>query len=165
MKTAFGKAAAIVTAIMMACTFTISASAYSIDEIPDITAVYDYSYIPDIPVEIDQSVSVPVYAARSFEFDIDTIPEIKTVIVDSAYADIPDIPVEIENSDEKSAMNAAVPVFSGDVDSDGEITSSDALTVLRMANDGVYSFAADADGDGDVTSNDALVLLRVSEGL
>ena len=53
----------------------------------------------------------------------------------------------------------------GDIDKDGEITVSDALSALRMA--AVIDQAdetADVDGDGQITVNDALQLLRCSVG-
>ena len=58
----------------------------------------------------------------------------------------------------------------GDVDGDGNITSADALTILR-ASVGLSSLSpeqtklADVDGDGNVTSADALLVLRHSVGL
>ena len=58
----------------------------------------------------------------------------------------------------------------GDVDGDGNITSADALTILR-ASAGLSSLSpeqtklADVDGDGNVTSADALLVLRHSAGL
>ena len=58
----------------------------------------------------------------------------------------------------------------GDIDGDGQVTSSDALAVLRMSvgldeyDDDTLKIA-DVDGDGSVTSADALILLRVSVGL
>ncbi len=47
----------------------------------------------------------------------------------------------------------------GDINSDGNITSSDALIALRMAVRGEYSKVADVNNDGSVTSLDALMIL------
>ncbi len=58
----------------------------------------------------------------------------------------------------------------GDVDGDGEVTSNDALAILRHSTDAAklddsQLAAADLDGDGVITSSDALVALRMSLGL
>ena len=58
----------------------------------------------------------------------------------------------------------------GDLDGDGQVTSSDALIVLRMSigltsHDSDTLTIADIDGDGYLTSSDALELLRFSIGL
>ena len=60
-------------------------------------------------------------------------------------------------------------LFLGDLDDDGEITSSDALIILRASLgmttlDTDHARRADVDGDGDVTSADALAVLRFSVG-
>ena len=58
----------------------------------------------------------------------------------------------------------------GDIDSDGNVTSADALLILRRSV-GLESFddntekRADIDGDSDITSNDVLEVLRMSSGL
>ena len=58
----------------------------------------------------------------------------------------------------------------GDLDNDGEVTSNDALKILR-ASVGLETFTqeqtvlADLDNDGEITSNDALIVLRKSVGL
>ena len=55
--------------------------------------------------------------------------------------------------------------LNGDVDKDGEITVSDALSALRMAvSVDEADDSADVDGDGQITVNDALQLLRCSVG-
>jgi len=62
-----------------------------------------------------------------------------------------------------------VPYKLGDVDEDGTVTSSDALTVLQAVVGTVtltenQKLAANVDGDSDVTSSDALYLLQVVVG-
>ena len=58
----------------------------------------------------------------------------------------------------------------GDVDSDGEITANDALTILRSSV-GMTDLTpeqtklADVDNDGEITANDALAVLRYSVGM
>lgn len=55
----------------------------------------------------------------------------------------------------------------GDLDDDGQITSADALLILRMsvgAEEGNLALA-DVDGDGQITSADALAVLRASVGM
>ena len=58
----------------------------------------------------------------------------------------------------------------GDLDNDGEVTSNDALKILRVSV-GLETFTqeqtvlADLDNDGEITSNDALSVLRKSVGL
>ena len=58
----------------------------------------------------------------------------------------------------------------GDIDGDGDITSSDALAILRCSTNpdeltDEQKVLADLDGDGTITSNDALIALRISAGL
>lgn len=66
--------------------------------------------------------------------------------------------------------NPKSDVICGDVDGDGDVTSADALSILR-ASSGLSTLsaaevkAADVDGDGDATSSDALQVLRYSSGL
>lgn len=58
----------------------------------------------------------------------------------------------------------------GDIDGDKEITSYDAITVLRMSigadeyNDDMIKII-DVDEDGEITANDAIIILRASIGL
>ena len=56
----------------------------------------------------------------------------------------------------------------GDADGDGEVTSGDAVAILRyIAAYEVESFGidvADFDGDGEVTSGDAVAILRYLAG-
>lgn len=60
--------------------------------------------------------------------------------------------------------------ISGDIDSDGNVTSADALSVLRMSAS-LEEYApdiiplADVDGDASITSADALEILRFSASL
>ena len=61
-------------------------------------------------------------------------------------------------------------VICGDVDGDGDVTSADALAILRASSGlstltAAQTTAADVDGDGDATSSDALQVLRYSSGL
>ena len=58
----------------------------------------------------------------------------------------------------------------GDVNNDGEVTSADALAILKHSVGmeklkGVDLLAADINGDGDVTSADALLALKRSVGM
>ena len=53
---------------------------------------------------------------------------------------------------------------SGDVDSDGKITSADARVALEIAAIGAHNPAADVNGDGQVTSIDALLILEAAAG-
>ena len=81
--------------------------------------------------------------------------------------------VLIFNGSRTSAADVWLPGSSpagGDVDGDGDVTSNDALLILRssleldtLTDD--QKAAADLDGDGDITSNDALIALRISLGL
>ncbi len=77
------------------------------------------------------------------------------------------------NGSRKEAATVALPGASsagGDIDGDGDVTSNDALLILRSSLD-MESFddaqkqAADLDGDGVITSNDALLALRISLGM
>lgn len=63
-------------------------------------------------------------------------------------------------------LTTYVSAVTGDVNGDGEITMSDAMSALRMsAGLEAYNASADVDGDGSVTVNDALQLLRCAIGL
>ena len=56
----------------------------------------------------------------------------------------------------------------GDIDGDGEITSSDAMIAIRQSigiSSGFGTRFSDFDGDGDVTAADALAILRKSIGM
>ncbi len=61
----------------------------------------------------------------------------------------------------------AAPAVPGDVDDDGSVTISDAVTVLRMAMGLVdeSSPAADINGNGTVDVSDAVSVLRLAMGL
>ena len=50
--------------------------------------------------------------------------------------------------------------LAGDLNSDGQITSADAIIALRMAVNGEHNDDADMDCDGRVTSVDALMILQ-----
>jgi len=50
----------------------------------------------------------------------------------------------------------------GDVNGDGELTSSDAVIVLQMAVCGEYNFIADVNHDDSVTSLDALMIMQAA---
>ena len=61
------------------------------------------------------------------------------------------------------AINGTFDVYkSGDVNSDGNVTSVDAAIALRMAVRGECSKAADVSGDDRVTSLDALMILQAA---
>ncbi|MGN0607317.1 MAG: dockerin type I repeat-containing protein [Oscillospiraceae bacterium] len=63
-------------------------------------------------------------------------------------------------------LSAEVTKLEGDIDSDGKITSGDALMILQMVVGLTENKdAADLDGDGEVTSNDALIILQMVVGL
>ena len=58
----------------------------------------------------------------------------------------------------------------GDIDGDGEITSGDAILVLRFASavlipTATQFAAADVDGDGEISSGDAILILRRAVGI
>ena len=77
------------------------------------------------------------------------------------YAVENDIPYMLKSQDGLFASEI------GDIDTDGEITSADAVKVLRAAVGlekltAGQRFAADIDNDDDITSNDALMILRFS---
>ena len=60
--------------------------------------------------------------------------------------------------------------ITGDLDGDGEITSSDALNILQLVVSGEnltdeQKKLADMDGDGEITSADALYILQMVVGL
>ncbi len=62
------------------------------------------------------------------------------------------------------------PAVPGDIDSNGEVTVSDAVTALRLAMQlideaGLDTDSADMDGNGSVTISDAVVILRLAMGL
>lgn len=67
-------------------------------------------------------------------------------------------------------MVSVIPTFLGDVNSDGKINSSDALTVLQHAT-GIKTIEykqiniADVSSDGKVNSSDALMLLQYATGI
>lgn len=69
-----------------------------------------------------------------------------------------------------AAFNYYEPYKKGDVDGNGDITSTDAISALQISV-GLGSFTdaqkvrADVDGNGDVTSTDALAILKLSVGL
>jgi hypothetical protein len=52
----------------------------------------------------------------------------------------------------------------GDLDGDGDITSTDAAIILRIAVSGKYNPAADINADNRVTSLDALMILQAAKG-
>lgn len=77
------------------------------------------------------------------------------------------VQLQDENGQVLSEYTVIVPM---DISGDGNITTSDARTVLRAAVSletltGAYSAAADANGDGHITSADARTILRRAVGL
>lgn len=90
-----------------------------------------------------------------------------------SYCDVPaeSYSAEVRFSDEPDGPGPE-PVEKGtygDVDGDGNITSSDALAILRASVgltefSGDASILADVDGDGMINSSDALIVLRYSVG-
>ena len=75
------------------------------------------------------------------------------------------LPVSTYASGRKQASGAeSMP---GDCNGDGEITTDDAILILRMTL-GLTEpdiSAADFDGDGEITSIDALIVLRIALGI
>ena len=71
------------------------------------------------------------------------------------------------DSDEDNETDSDIDIIYGDVDEDGDLTSNDALSILR-ASSGMITLnkrkllAADFDHDGEVTSADAINVLRES---
>ncbi len=136
-----------------------------------------------IVVPADYDVEITGYADGTMYFE--------KVVVENGYlstiSTISDVPVQngsaytevIENNSivaltcdlngdgmTDETLFAEVTKFEGDIDSDGKVTSADALITLQMVvgltenND-----VADLDGDGAVTSNDALIVLQTVVGL
>jgi len=70
----------------------------------------------------------------------------------------------VERSDAPYAGGGAFHTLgvelAGDLNSDGQITSADAIIALRMAVNGEHNDDADMDRDGQVTSVDALMILQ-----
>ena len=69
-----------------------------------------------------------------------------------------------------SGANDSTDAILGDLDGDGQITSADALFVLRISaglekETADNKLLADVDGDGQITSADALEILRNSAGM
>ena len=54
--------------------------------------------------------------------------------------------------------------LAGDLNSDGQITSADAIIALKMAVRGEHNENADMNGDGQVTALDALMILQAAAG-
>ena len=52
----------------------------------------------------------------------------------------------------------------GDLNHDGNVTTTDAAIVLRLAASGGWSADADVSGDGRITSLDALIILQMAAG-
>jgi hypothetical protein len=76
----------------------------------------------------------------------------------------------VSDTSNNSFTITAQSVVQGDVDSDGEITSGDAILTLRFAAEIQtptvgQKAAADVDRDGEVTSGDAILILRYAAGL
>ena len=87
-----------------------------------------------------------------------------------AYCKENNIPFEAsEGEDLPPEKEEPKPTRTGDIDGDGEITSNDALMILRSSV-GAFELtqsqksAADTDSDREITSNDALKVLRFSIG-
>lgn len=73
------------------------------------------------------------------------------------------LPVSTYASDRMQAADS-IP---GDCNGDGEITTDDAILILRMTLGLIEPdiSAADFDGDGEITSVDALSVLRIALGI
>ena len=109
-------------------------------------------------------------------FDVSKASEWTNATVDGTTLTVTDssntVAYTYDCGNNKSVIFTLVPVtektsdIKGDIDSDGKVTSADALMVLQMVVDSVEkNSAADLDGDGIITSNDALVILRTIVGL
>ena len=104
------------------------------------------------------------------EIDEDTIGIAVDKDDNGTYETILDTKTSKSNPDDVKSGDTEPAGNLGDVDGDGNITSADALSILRTSA-GLSSLSpeqtklADVDGDGNITSADALAVLRHSAGL
>ena len=81
-----------------------------------------------------------------------------------------DTDTETDSDTDSDTDNQSEKYICGDIDGDGEITSADALSVLRNSVELEYFTpiqirVGDVDGDGEITSADSLEILRYSVGI
>ena len=127
-------------------------AAFASDEEPEamqpIPELTEYEWVPE---EITETETEPVEATDPAEA---TEPETESV-QETALEEVS------EDEQEKE-------MITGDVDGDGEVTTADAMQILKyVANliDTVDLSQADADKDGMVTAVDAALVLRYCAGL
>ena len=119
--------------------------------IPELTEYETLPEDPQIPEEMQETESVP-------ETDPAAEPETETDSESEQEAEQEEVH-ETEQENE---------ILTGDVDGDGEVTTADAMQILKyVANliDTVDLSQADADKDGMVTAVDAALVLRYCAGL
>ncbi len=153
----------------------------------------DASHVKSVEASVASSEELDMYGAvqkivytATVEFEDSVYTDVKETTVSGSDIDKPsdsdtpsdsDIPggdSDIPRDSDSDTPGGDKPgnisgLFLGDLDDDGEITSSDALIILRASLgmttlDTDHARRADVDGDGDVTSADALAVLRFSVG-
>ncbi len=144
----------------------------------DITAVTDCPFT----VSIDgDSVTISHNAAPNTDgVDMRSGVAVLTMKKSGASQSITSVPKAIASKDANGALSPITkpnvtdnPLggrMLGDVNNDGEVTSADALAILKHSVGmeklkGVDLLVADINGDGDVTSADALLALKRSVGM
>ena len=135
------------------------------------------------PTTITANYSIATYRVRFF--DSITNQRLSTVYVQHGSSVTPPTPPEHEGytfvgwDHDLDCITESVDIYTiyqqgagvpGDLDGDGSVAISDALTVLRIAlglmeGSPAQNAAADFDGDGEVTITDALAVLRRALGL
>ena len=122
--------------------------------------------IPAFDVAPGESLSVPVgFTPISDEAQEGEL----TLVTNDVPADTVTVSLKGMSTDADTPPEP-VPDTRGDIDGDGEITSGDAILVLRMAA-GLLTPAdaqlvtADVDDDGSITAGDAILILRMAAGL
>ncbi len=77
---------------------------------------------------------------------------------------------KVDNVDKDGAVTEYTVSVTGDINGDGDVTSSDAREILRTSSalqklENEYFVSADTNGDGKITASDARKTLRVSASL
>lgn len=125
-------------------------------------------------IAIPDSVETIDYSVFSSCPELETVDIPESVICIEAYAfyDCPKLTIcgNVNSTAHIFALDNDIPFMDltiGELDDDGQITSSDALLIIRCSaslmtlTDEIMK-KADVDGDGLITSNDALIILRES---
>ena len=101
-----------------------------------------------VNLKLATSLKLTADSYGNFSFDMDTngIPDGEFLITAGGKAE-----------------TVHIGAMRGDLDRDGEITSTDATIALDFAASGEYDTAADVSGDGRVTSLDSLMILQMSD--